>query len=287
MPSITTWTRLEPQTAPTATSPSGYAARIHDPLWLLGRQWQLGEFQGEDAGTPIVARWRGRVAPITRYAPGPIPPNTQLNAGPFDPQRAARDPGRAPAAAPVRHRRGHRRPAPRRRERPALPPPARAADDPGGPRRDHPPRLRRAAARRPASAPASTPRPLAYADLVAGRALDGRRLRAALGDPRQPAPRPRARHPLRRRRRGRGRLPRLDRLVPTRCSASPARDAAALAARPHGVRLLALHPPRRRRLRRAHPDGATSTTTARSTGTPSTSTARSTWAPPATRRARS
>lgn len=28
-------------------------ARIHDPLWLLCRQWQMGEFQGEDAGTPV------------------------------------------------------------------------------------------------------------------------------------------------------------------------------------------------------------------------------------------
>ena len=29
---------------------------MHDPLWLLGRQWQLGEFEGEDAGTPLTVR---------------------------------------------------------------------------------------------------------------------------------------------------------------------------------------------------------------------------------------
>lgn len=31
----------------------GLAARLLDPLWLLGRQWMLGEFDGEDAGTPV------------------------------------------------------------------------------------------------------------------------------------------------------------------------------------------------------------------------------------------
>ena len=25
-------------------------ARIYDPLWLLPRQWQFGEFEGEDNG---------------------------------------------------------------------------------------------------------------------------------------------------------------------------------------------------------------------------------------------
>lgn len=31
----------------------GLQARTADPLWMLGRQWQVGEFQGEDAGSPI------------------------------------------------------------------------------------------------------------------------------------------------------------------------------------------------------------------------------------------
>jgi hypothetical protein len=29
----------------------GVAARIHDPMWFLCRQWQFGEFRGEDAGS--------------------------------------------------------------------------------------------------------------------------------------------------------------------------------------------------------------------------------------------
>jgi hypothetical protein len=32
---------------------AGLAARVHDPLWMLLRQWQMGEFYGEDAGTPV------------------------------------------------------------------------------------------------------------------------------------------------------------------------------------------------------------------------------------------
>src|SRR3989442_10893854 len=83
MPSIPTWSRLEPRSVGEDVA-TGYAARVHDALWLLARQWQVGEFHGEDAGTPIAARWRGRVAPATRYVAGPIPPNTQLNAPTFD-----------------------------------------------------------------------------------------------------------------------------------------------------------------------------------------------------------
>lgn len=59
-------------------------ARIYDPLWLLARQWQLGEFQAEDNGSPIVARWRAGVARLTRYHPGALAPNTMVNAARYD-----------------------------------------------------------------------------------------------------------------------------------------------------------------------------------------------------------
>jgi hypothetical protein len=32
----------------------GLAAEIADPLWYLARQWQLGEFRGEDAASPVI-----------------------------------------------------------------------------------------------------------------------------------------------------------------------------------------------------------------------------------------
>src|SRR5262249_9158384 len=71
MPSITTWMRLEPPVRHTDMS-AGLQARIYDPLWLLARQWQVGEFQGEDNGSPAMARWRGESARLTRYYPGTL-----------------------------------------------------------------------------------------------------------------------------------------------------------------------------------------------------------------------
>lgn len=64
-----TWTRLEPQST-TGDPRPGIEARVHDPLWLLGRQWQLGEFEGEDAGTPLTVRVVTRTVAVDRWAAG-------------------------------------------------------------------------------------------------------------------------------------------------------------------------------------------------------------------------
>ena len=61
-----TWTRLEPQSKSGDPRP-GIEARVHDPLWLLGRQWQLGEFEGEDAGTPLTVRVVTNTVPVDRW----------------------------------------------------------------------------------------------------------------------------------------------------------------------------------------------------------------------------
>ena len=66
-----------------------------DPLWLLTRQWQFGEFQGEDTGSPISARLRGEVAQLTRYWPGPVltlPNNAPLQGKKFDPRQQPLEP---------------------------------------------------------------------------------------------------------------------------------------------------------------------------------------------------
>lgn len=49
----------------------GLQARIHDPLWMLGRQWQFGEFNGADAGSPAAAQVIVDTTAVTRYQPGP------------------------------------------------------------------------------------------------------------------------------------------------------------------------------------------------------------------------
>ncbi|HLO02258.1 MAG TPA: hypothetical protein VK191_04015 [Symbiobacteriaceae bacterium] len=83
MGSITTWMRLEPQTR-TEDLSRPLQARIHDPLWLLARQWQSGEFHGEDAGTPIQAKVTLKTSGLEAYHPGPVGP------GPADPNRVFR-----------------------------------------------------------------------------------------------------------------------------------------------------------------------------------------------------
>lgn len=45
--------RLEPR-RPLGNLDRGFRAEVADPLWLLGRQWQLGEHQGEDASSPVL-----------------------------------------------------------------------------------------------------------------------------------------------------------------------------------------------------------------------------------------
>jgi hypothetical protein len=69
--SVTSWTRLEPQCTDADMGTSS-SARVFDPLWMLTRQWQMGEFQAEDAGTPIQARVRATSAMLTRCYPGEL-----------------------------------------------------------------------------------------------------------------------------------------------------------------------------------------------------------------------
>lgn len=69
MASIVFWTRLEPYSRQDDIE-LGLQAQLHDPLWMLARQWQNGEFQGEDSGTPVQARLRLERSPLARYHPG-------------------------------------------------------------------------------------------------------------------------------------------------------------------------------------------------------------------------
>lgn len=70
--SVTSWTRLEPQCTDVDMGRSS-SARLFDPLWMLTRQWQMGEFQAEDAGTPIQARVRATTAMFSRRFSGEVP----------------------------------------------------------------------------------------------------------------------------------------------------------------------------------------------------------------------
>src|SRR5947207_11321058 len=70
-PALTIWSRLEPVPF-TPDMQAWLQAEVADPLWFLARQWQYGEFQGEDAGTPVMARVEGEQGMLSRAAAGPI-----------------------------------------------------------------------------------------------------------------------------------------------------------------------------------------------------------------------
>ena len=70
-PGLTHRWRLEGKTSTENLEP-GIQVRIADPLSMLARQWQVGEFQGEDASTPVYAQVQIETTPLTsvRCEPG-------------------------------------------------------------------------------------------------------------------------------------------------------------------------------------------------------------------------
>jgi hypothetical protein len=71
-PTVTMWNRLEAR--PRADDfDRSLTAEIRDPLWMLTRQWQMGEFDGDDAGSPISAKIRMHTTRFTEYQPADHP----------------------------------------------------------------------------------------------------------------------------------------------------------------------------------------------------------------------
>ena len=65
-----TWIRLHPESTDETLAVS-VQARMHDPLWLLGRQWQFGEIRHDAGATPVDVRVEGTSSPLTRLRGGP------------------------------------------------------------------------------------------------------------------------------------------------------------------------------------------------------------------------
>jgi hypothetical protein len=82
-PTVGLWNRLEgrPRTTDFARA---LRAEVRDPLWLLARQWQLGEFRATDGGSPVTATYSVVAGPVTRFRPDADP------AGPAGPLPAGR-----------------------------------------------------------------------------------------------------------------------------------------------------------------------------------------------------
>jgi hypothetical protein len=71
-PSITTWNRLEARPR-SQTFDRALQAEIRDALWMLTRQWQMGEFRGSDAGSPVFAKVLLATTRLTKYRPATGP----------------------------------------------------------------------------------------------------------------------------------------------------------------------------------------------------------------------
>lgn len=73
LPGITLWNRLEGR--PRADKfDRALRAEVRDALWMLTRQWQMGEFQGDDAGSAISAKIQLETTKLRRFQPadGPV-----------------------------------------------------------------------------------------------------------------------------------------------------------------------------------------------------------------------
>jgi hypothetical protein len=63
---VTLWNRLEGR--PRAENFNrALKAEVRDALWMLARQWQMGEFMGDDAGSPVFAKIHMATTRFTKY----------------------------------------------------------------------------------------------------------------------------------------------------------------------------------------------------------------------------
>ncbi|HEY5881843.1 MAG TPA: hypothetical protein VIU11_23245 [Nakamurella sp.] len=83
IPTVVMWNRLEGRPR-RADFSQALKAEVRDPLWMITRQWQWGEFIGEDAGSPVTvkAAWSTDAVTGLHTAAGvePYDPNLPLEA---------------------------------------------------------------------------------------------------------------------------------------------------------------------------------------------------------------
>jgi hypothetical protein len=72
-PSVTTWNRLEGRPR-TNNFDRALRAEVRDALWMITKQWQMGETRGSDAGSPVFAKLQIDATRLTKYQPDSLPP---------------------------------------------------------------------------------------------------------------------------------------------------------------------------------------------------------------------
>ncbi len=84
-PTVISWNRLEGRPR-TVDFVRALRAEVRDGLWMLTRQWQGGEFRGEDAGSPVFAKVHVATTRLTRFRPGSAEPQDFDDAMPLETQ---------------------------------------------------------------------------------------------------------------------------------------------------------------------------------------------------------
>lgn len=83
LPSVTQFNRVEGRPR-TALFDRALRAEVRDGLWMLARQWQLGEFLADDAGAPVLAQMRVDYTRLTRARLGEDPPEPMVDPLPLE-----------------------------------------------------------------------------------------------------------------------------------------------------------------------------------------------------------
>jgi len=65
---VTTWNRVEARPR-SQTFDRALQAEVRDALWMVTKQWQMGEFRGSDAGSPVFAKVLLSTTRLTKYRP--------------------------------------------------------------------------------------------------------------------------------------------------------------------------------------------------------------------------
>jgi len=67
-PTVMLWNRLEGRPR-TADFIRALRAEARDALWMLTRQWQMGEFRGDDTGSPVICRIHTSASRLNKFRP--------------------------------------------------------------------------------------------------------------------------------------------------------------------------------------------------------------------------
>lgn len=68
-PTVLMWNRLEGRPR-THNFDKALKAEVRDALWMLCKQWQMGEFKGEDAGSPVFSKIKVNSSTLSEYRLG-------------------------------------------------------------------------------------------------------------------------------------------------------------------------------------------------------------------------